>query len=53
MDGAQEVERKRAARAVSAKVDTGARGCVSFGEPTENTLVGALCEFSRDFRWTN
>jgi hypothetical protein len=33
MDGAQEVGRKRAAQAVSAKVDTGARGCVSFGEP--------------------
>lgn len=55
MDGAQEVERKRAARAVSAKVDTGARGCVSFGEPSEPaeiTLVGASCEFSRDFRST-
>ncbi len=35
MDGAQEVERKRAAQAVSAKVDTGARECVSFGEPAE------------------
>ena len=50
MDGAQEVERKRAAQAVSAKVDTGARECVSFGEPVENTLVAASCEFSRDFR---
>jgi hypothetical protein len=53
MDGAQEVERKRAAQAVSAKVDTGARECVSFGEPVENTLGGATREFSQDSRWTN
>jgi hypothetical protein len=39
MDGAHEVERKRAAQAVSAKVDTGARGCVSFGEPQKTRLL--------------
>jgi Flp pilus assembly protein TadG len=39
MDGAQEVERNRAARAVSAKVHTGARGHVSFGEPA-GMIVG-------------
>jgi hypothetical protein len=39
MDGAQEVERNRAARAVSAKVDTAMRGRVSFGEPEENPDV--------------
>lgn len=40
MDGAQEVERNRTARAVSAKVDTGVRQLVSFGEPGEKTKFG-------------
>jgi hypothetical protein len=35
MDGAQEVERNHAARAVSAKVHTRGWECVSFGEPGE------------------
>ena len=41
MDGAQEVERKRTVRAVSAIVHTRARRRVSFGEPEENTGVRA------------
>jgi hypothetical protein len=57
MDGAQEVERNRTARAVSAKVHTRARRRVSFGEPGENTSVDAeaagLSRFGRRFRWTN
>jgi len=57
MDGAQEVERNRTARAVSAKVHTRARRRVSFGEPGDNTSVDAeaagLSRFGRRFRWTN
>jgi len=40
MDDAQEVERNRAAQAVSAKVHTRAGGRVSFGEPEENGGAG-------------
>jgi hypothetical protein len=40
MDGAKEVERNRAARAVSAKVHTRVSGRVSFGEPAENSGSG-------------
>ena len=41
MDGAREVERKRAAQAVSANVHTRAWRHVSFGEPTEKSSIGA------------
>lgn len=53
MDGAQEVERNRTARAVSAKVHTRARRRVSFGEPGENTGVRTEATSLRRFRWTN
>src|SRR4051812_20722057 len=38
MDGALEVKKNHAAHAVSAKVHTGARGRVSFGEPAGMAL---------------
>ena len=53
MDGAQEVERNGAAQAVSAKVDTGVRPRVSFGEPDENTGVGGWRGWFQVARWTN
>src|ERR1700722_14889739 len=53
MDGAQEVERNRAARAVSAKVHTRAGRRVSFGEPEENTCVGKRDAILGRFRWTD
>ena len=40
MDGAQEVERIRATRIVSANVDMGVRRRVSFGEPKNGSEVG-------------
>jgi|ERR1700722_18485651 Flp pilus assembly protein TadG len=52
MDGAQEVERKRMAGAVSANVHTRARRCVSFGEPEENMGVQAEFAILGRFRWT-
>jgi Flp pilus assembly protein TadG len=52
MDGAQEVERKHTARAVSANVHTRARRYVSFGEPKENTCIRAEGAVLRRFRWT-
>lgn len=39
MDGGQEVERNRAAQAVSAKVHTRVGECVSYGEPEEHTSI--------------
>jgi hypothetical protein len=53
MDGAQEMERKRTARAVSANVHTRARRCVSFGEPEEKSGVQEEGVDLRRFRWTN
>ena len=53
MDGAQEVERNRTARAVSAKVHTRTRRRVSFGEPGENKSARAEAAILRRFRWTN
>jgi Flp pilus assembly protein TadG len=53
MDGAQEVERKRTVRAVSAKVHTHARKRVSFGEPEQNTCVRAEAPILRRLLWTN
>jgi hypothetical protein len=52
MDGAQGVERNRAAQAVSAKVHTGARRHVSFGEP-EKRCDEPQNGSSRDSGWTN
>src|ERR1700685_3495087 len=53
MDGAQEMERKRTARAVSANLHTRARRCVSFGEPEEKSGVQEEGVDLRRFRWTN
>jgi hypothetical protein len=60
MDGAQEVERKRAAYAVSAIVHTLAWRRVSFGEPAENVSGGSPGEAedadlksALQNRWTN
>jgi Flp pilus assembly protein TadG len=46
MDGAQEVEKNRTALAVYAKVYTGRRRRVSFGEPKENSCACAEGGFS-------
>jgi Flp pilus assembly protein TadG len=53
MDGAQEVERNRTARAVSAKVHTRERRRVSFGEPEENTCGRRRGALLGRFGWTN
>ena len=50
MDGAQEVERSRAAQAVYANVHTRAGRRVSFGEPADRTRMRAQGEYSQDFR---
>lgn len=52
MDGALEVERNRAAQAVSAKVHTRMHRRVSFGEPEQNTRVGTGA-FPMRFGWTS
>jgi|SRR5579871_2638037 len=52
MDGAQEVQRNRAVRAVSAKVDTGVRRRVSFGEPEDSVPFESKAAILRRVRWT-
>jgi hypothetical protein len=50
MDGAKEVERNRAARAVSAKVHTRARRRVSFGGPAETMGSEECGDLATHFR---
>jgi hypothetical protein len=53
MDDGQEVERNRAAKAVSAKVHTRVGRCVSYGEPEENTCIGTGSAGWQRLPWAN